>query len=477
MAVPAFVQHICSSYDEPAIHGVAGNNYVFTLPNLVQAGNCLVLNVTYDSGVTVSSITDSTGDTWSTTAAASTNSGSLISAAFVRPNATAGATTLTFTFNTTVQVFHYTCTEITNIATSTPVETSSVANNVTAPNLASGNLTTAVDGDFILSYYFCSAASQSNVSSWVPGTNFTLLNADRSWFNNQGAPHALEYWVQPTHGTVNPGITASGVTNGYNCVSIALKAAAAGNPRPAGIYVNKILWMNGQFVGGAGTVTVQVPMTGNLRVVTTDARSNDGVITGITDSDSNTWVDISPGTNDNAYVWYAKNTTANTALTVTITMSSHSAGLNPLLSFYDVSGATSNPYDVTAAFAPASTNAGVVDNAPTITPTINAPGLSIATWGAGTGGNVGFDTGAPAGAFNDTVNYTNKNDGSEFDHGSGRAHVFYTTNASLHWNWTFPATVGNTVWADSVTFNAAPVSPPSVPSVPFGIIGLGSSEW
>ena len=100
-ATPTLVQHVSSSANPVGVAS-AGNVFKFALPNAVQAGNCLILGLTYawSSNRTVS-IGDTNGNVWPASAAVTASSGSgTISAVYVLPNAQAGVTTITITANT-----------------------------------------------------------------------------------------------------------------------------------------------------------------------------------------------------------------------------------------------------------------------------------------------------------------------------------------------------------------------------------------
>ena len=61
-ATPTLVQHVSSSANPEGV-GISGDNFTFTLPNPVGAGNCLVLGISYPSGNTPT-VTDNNSNTW-----------------------------------------------------------------------------------------------------------------------------------------------------------------------------------------------------------------------------------------------------------------------------------------------------------------------------------------------------------------------------------------------------------------------------
>jgi hypothetical protein len=97
-ASPTLVQHVASSTNPLGI-GISGNNFKFTLPNNVLAGNCLILGISYANSGTLAAtpITDTNGNTWPTSPAVSVSdtNANVNTAIFVLPNANPGVTTFT----------------------------------------------------------------------------------------------------------------------------------------------------------------------------------------------------------------------------------------------------------------------------------------------------------------------------------------------------------------------------------------------
>src|SRR5262249_40071459 len=138
-------------------------------------------------------------------------------------------------------------------------------------------------GNLIWNYYAIAGAANGNPSNWTPGGGFTLLDADIAWNTDQGFPHASQYLVQSAAAPINPGITATSTTDWFNGVAVPLRAASAGTAAPSGIHINKIIHQTSN--APPSTWTLQVPATGNLRVLTTANGNNATNITAINDSD------------------------------------------------------------------------------------------------------------------------------------------------------------------------------------------------
>ena len=421
MATPALSQHIGGGA-LPAPGGTAspGRRFKFTLPNAIGSGNMILLGLSWTSGIGNPTITDSLGNTWPTSpnVSADAGAGNMISTIWVLPNSASGVNTITVKFPAVTNEFHHCESEFYNVATSGSGTWNGTATTGATPvaSPACGSFTPTnnnANGGNLIWTYFCSSnlIASGNPTLWTPtatgGITPTLLDADIGWTGTSfGMPHASQYLVQPTAGAINSAATLTGdAVDTFNCLSIAIPAAAAGTAPAAGIRIVRICHFGTlNFPTGVGTYTLQLPSTGNARLLTcTDPNTT---VTGISDSQSNTWVHLSTITGDN--FWYFVGGAANTnSLTATI---STSAGANKLSWRYvDIAGVnTVTPIDVQVNVGSTALNGATVwDNAPTISPTSPTGGVMIANLGLGQGPGYGFDTGAPAGAVFDLCTYLN----------------------------------------------------------------------
>src|SRR5262249_23224931 len=150
--------------------------------------------------------------------------------------------------------------------------------------------------------------------------------------------------------------------------------------------------------GGAlgTTLTLQAPITGNLIVVSTPAEQVNQNITGVTDSDNNTYHYIGDNTGS-AQMWYAIGVTPDPNLRITL----HQPGSPSQYSIRvdDVNNATA--YDTNGVNDGAGCSSVTsIAHQPDITPT-HAPGLVIATMGIGQGPGLGVTS--PPGAIWDFI--------------------------------------------------------------------------
>ncbi len=441
---PTLVQHVSSSTNIIG-RGLTSNNFRFTLPNAVGVGNVLILGISYgvQSG-RAATISDDRGNSWpSSPAVVVTDTGSeLTSAIFVLPNAKAGTTTVTVSFNSAIdnQIFQYTISEFYGVATTAPVNGTSSSGNTTAPTLGSGSLTPgnndAAGGNLIWTYFGNAGGADANrATHFGAGSGFTLLDADIAWPN--GAPpfsHASEYMLQTAAATITPSmsLTQSGGNDRYTGVSVALKAASgAATSPPGGMRIVHLAHFTNQ-LPSAGAWNLQFPSSGNLIVMTLQ-ETNLIPVSSVSDNLGNSYTQVQPDDSVPQF-WYAQGpaTTGSTLqLTVSLT-GGQGAGVTYLL--YDVAGASASSFDGVAHKSQYNDPTGSdVTDSPVITPA-SAPGLTITATSLGQGPSAGLAAGCPAGAVFDLVYYAGETDLDTMDNADFRAHVFNTDTSTQHWN-------------------------------------------
>jgi hypothetical protein len=354
MATPTLVQHVAGNGASNS-QGNTGDGYRIALPNNVQAGNCLILAITYLHGLTPT-ITDNNGNTWPATPTKSfdNGAGNNVIALFVLPNANAGATTVKTTLGTIGRVFDYKLSEWCNIATSSPANGSAGQSN-TGSAVSTGSFTpgnnNANGGNLIYTYIsndgVGGAGNSQTVTSFVPGGSFALLSANITPLAaDVGQPSATMYEVQGTSAAINPSITVNGATTDtYTAVAVALQAASAGSPAPSsGIYVNAIHHFNSLSfpTTNGSTFKCQFPAIGNLRFFCTPNIPGSGgtVFSSIVDTDG-TYTKVA-GTTDVQF-WYSASQSADTANMITMTIGTGSTLNICAFQIFDISGAAASP--------------------------------------------------------------------------------------------------------------------------------------
>jgi len=458
---PTLIQHVASSAN-PVGLGIPGNNYKIPLPNPVLAGDALVLAITYPHGNLVS-VSDSLRQTWP--AASIVKDGgpyNYTTAIYVRCGSAGGNETITVGLSGAALPFEYTVSEFNHVATSSCVDGSVGGANL-SPSSAGlinpGSFTPLTNnnskgGHVIWSYTALSSPAGGNPTSWRPASGFTLLDGDIAWINRQGFPHASQWSIQTLQAVATPSITSAGDTaDTFNSASVSLVAASAGGAMPSGIHINKIIHESWVALSSGATLNLQLPATGNLRVLAFAAGQDNIHITSITDSDGSAWTLKQTG-GDSAQIWYAANRPANPGLIVSI----HTSGISPTNSvrFFDVKGAAASPLDAAAGtdLTPCS-SLTTIANQPTIT-TTGANELVIATMGIGNGPGLGMASGAPGGAVWDLPTYSGEIDLDLMENADAAAHVYTTTATTQHWNWTITPNGDNSCSAEAVAFKPAP---------------------
>ena len=366
---PALVQHVATGMEN---NGVL--NFEITPPNPSLNGNCLILGIQYKSSGTVSSVSDNQGDAWLAGPSITSNGQTmaLFYALGVRPN----TTLVTVAFNgigglgvceSTQAVFS----EFYNVASVSALD--GMASSPTSKT--AGTIVTTVPGDLIyewgasLSTNTCYGGSfnGSNISA---GQGFTLLSADLQ------VGSCDQYEVQPDSGPVTPSFSTSG-SSIWSSVAIALKSASSGTQPGPGI---RIVHVQHTLVGSLTTgsqsapIPLQFPSTGNLLV----GLFNYVPVTGVSDNAGNTWSVPSMLLSQNlvdpslyAQIFYSANAQTSPNLGgITLSIPGGQTS-QAFLVLYDITGASSAPFDVGAvSYGYNSVNGNLVSV--TITP--SAPG-------------------------------------------------------------------------------------------------------
>jgi hypothetical protein len=453
----ALVQHLASTTSPPG-KGETGNNFTFTLPNPVLAGNVLILTVIYDAtkSLAATPITDTNG-TWPTTAAASVDDGNgdLDMDMFVLPNAASGVHTITVAFTSATERFRFRVTEFSGIATSSPENGSAGSSNDPGPTINSGSFTPGDNdvngGNLIYSVFADTDVFGNNATGYTAGGSFSLLDADIGWHSDASAHSAAEYYVQTTAASINPSITiAQSTYDAHVGLSLALKLASAGTAPGTDMRIVRLVNFTNQVPPASWTI--QCPTTGNLLLLVTSDDHSLWDVTGITDNGSQSWSEITTGHTGWPQFWGVTNSTPSLDRLITV------AGTGSIQagswSCYDIAGANTSAFGSVAGQDQVDvSNLTTKDNWPDLTPG-QASGIAIARCALGQGPGTGFNTGAPAGAIWDFVNYTGQTDGSTYNNSDCAGHVWTTSTSTLNWNWTMAATNPNSMNASAVHFKA-----------------------
>jgi hypothetical protein len=445
LPTPTLVQHIASTLDPLGFSADNGNNYKFTLPNPVLAGNTLICGFTRPSGRAwgATPVQDTNG-TWPTTpsCAVTDDNANLDLAIFVLPNASAGIHTITVNLASALNMsFRYVCSEYYNLNTTNPVDGCGSNANIggtanLAPNLTSGTINmsdnNANGGHLIWSIFEDDNApgSGNSVTTFAPGSGYALLDADIGWAGRTTDFHATQTKIAATGTSESPTISATmtPANDGFIALSVALKVASAGNAPSAGIHINKILHFTSD--DPPNSWIIQAPTTGNLVV----ALMNEFDVINTSNVTQTAGGTFTKYDNSNAgpQFWSAPNTTPSNSNKITIT---NTGVATTSLTVFDISGAASSPIGAQAGSALTDLcGTSSVTNWPTITPT-QANGVTIAAALLGQG--PGLSVTAPSGAIFDLILYTGQTDTSNMDNSDLRGHYYTNSTIVENWAWTF----------------------------------------
>ena len=190
VAIPTFVQ---TNYNR--VGSGKTDSATFSKPN--TAGNLLVVYVIWSNTTSVT-ITDSRGNSYTSTAAAAKFDGGRSSAqVFYAKNITAGANTVTATFATSVSSFGLLYVqEYAGLDRNSPLDVTTSATGVSGSAMSSGSIGTTNAGDLLV------GAGASSASVTQPGSGYTIRST--------GSGNVIEDRVVTTTGSYSASATHNG---------------------------------------------------------------------------------------------------------------------------------------------------------------------------------------------------------------------------------------------------------------------------
>lgn len=469
---PTLVQHAAWGTNST---GKAGAVWSFSMPHPTQANNLLICGASWDTTTITLTITDDQSNIY--TAGPTSNDGTRNIALRYVLGVAASTQKLTFTFSTAANNVHVTCSEYAFVATSAATDGSCSTSNVTGPTVACGSFTTTVDGDLIFYYAIDDFCCNSAITAVTVGSNFNKLSADR---RGTFIAHAEQYTVQTTHGAINPTMTFSQTANDtFGSAAIAFKPDATKGTAPTGIRIVRMFTIT----PSATSFVTDLPCSGNLMVAGGTTQPAQADITGITDTDSNTWVRKS--STGNPQILYAQNETCTSPNTRTATVSMSNVTTADPIVFYDISGAATSAFDSTMGVVLSgsrnqthyTTSSTVCSNAAATNSTMNATpsttsGIIIVVENNGTGPECGVSS---TNNVLDSAWFQSEDDAccGTLNSSSGYAHIFYSSASqqTITFNWANclndPVSCGSgtapgSAFAIAAAAFAAPASSPSI---------------
>jgi hypothetical protein len=408
------------------------NAVKIVFPNQTLSNNCLVLAFTHDTGVSVSSVTDSNSVSWTAGPTAIAGGGTNDCRIYYTLGA-AATDYVTVTLSGSVANFSFNFSEFKGVKTASAVDGTPTGNNAVATQpVQSGSVTTTQAGDLIYQYAYnvWKQAWFSNDATLgiAPDSNFALLAASTS------VSYAAQYSVQAASGAIDPKLLFNfGVNIDYpmNSLTIAFKMDGSGTSRTSGIRIVHQHTDIGNYNNTAGTTWRQFPSYGNLIIGVTSSWPAIGQSwTAAGDVKGNTYTDGRADTTNSPQCFYAAN--AITGHTLRLSSTWTGSG-RQWIKYYDVVGADPSPFDTSAFATGAQASAGQdISVTNIITPT-TSNGLVIAMAGMPSGPSSGLYS--PSSAINGNHFYTGETDAGFLNNGDFSGHLYNVDTTAETWSW------------------------------------------
>jgi hypothetical protein len=436
---PDLVQHVSGSNTRN--NGFASPNcYHFQLPNFTTAGNAVVVGFTFQNNPTPS-VSDDKGNSYSVQVnyynTADTQS-IAIAAAF---NVVAGTRVISVCFSSDPGGFvQPMATEFDNVVgMDGSVTTATNASNGSGTPVSPGTLTPTVSGDLVYQVVYSISSNQPNQSSFTAGVqsniSWNLLSADLmdGW--------AAQYGQYNSMAPLTPTLTM-GNSQKWITAAVLLQTGSTGS-LPAGMRIVHLQHENipeHTSSGGTGNpfpnpTHLQFPSTGNLLVAMMGGGNNSCVITGMSDTNGNSWhqagaTQVIAG-NDTVQAFYAGSASSSSNLALTVNWSASDGDFTIFL--YDVTGAAASPLDTTAGATNTQTTAGNLTMPFNITPAgANELIFAETVWDYNTGSGM-----LPSGSFFDTNTFDGESQsGPEpVDENNAWGHIITANTAPVSITW------------------------------------------
>ena len=426
----------------------SSSTFYFPWLHATLSNNLLVVRLTYpfSAGRTVS-VTDNIGNTYSLDKKQDDSTNLFTVAFYSSPNATAGSTLVTVTFDTTIYGVGCSLTELSGMATSSHVSASVGTSTATDPNVATGSMTPADSNTLVMHTGVMTNANTAyginKCGNIAASGSFTLLSSSRETLIVDQCKLHPSGAINPTFSVT---ITVAAPGQPWLTAAVAYKTnGAAGTPRPTGA-VRLIRAIHGAMNDGAaasGTPTFEIPCGGDFAAVMTCFGDGQASFVSASDTDSGTWRIPVHGAGM-PQIAYSHNRTANSDRRITMTLSTAYL-LNYCL--VDVAGIRVNANPIVGTPTESSGAQTVsrqdITPAPSMSPS-NVGNLLLASMNEGHGPVSALTS--PSGASILNSHYLNHTDTSATDDSgdgygwalatSTQSHVFTWTSAVPQWSTT-----------------------------------------
>jgi hypothetical protein len=438
-------------------------------PRNLLVGNSYFVFVTSSVGDTIT-VTDSANDSYYTAITKEDTTNTQIVTLFYAPNVAAGANQIEVHYSTSDQWITAQGMECTGVATANAVDVTS-GNFAQSNTITAGSATPTASGELVIQGTWNDWTNPTSVTSFTAGsqTNITwaLANADRA------VGIAMQWGVYNSTAALNATMAQTGTSTGFVSVSAFFKTALAGTAFPAsGIQIDamKTLWILPTASGAPygtfpRTEQFACPAADNAMVVQWVGPSPD-TLTGITDSDSNTWTSTGTAACNISCTqsYYAQNATVSAAQNLTFSGSNGDDSAK----LYCIRGASAGSFfDKTSTNSGDQTTAGTITASTTFTPS-TATGLVLADIGVTSNTQIG--TSSPSGSIFTSCLWSQQsvNPGG-CDENNGWSTYLNATTSAETWTWTAWTAVAAGEWASRIdAFEAK-----SACSNYIGLLGVG----
>jgi hypothetical protein len=459
-AAAQLVQHVSGSNTRG---GGSVNNtfaspycYHYQIPNPTTAGNSLVVSFTFN-GNSTPRVIDDKGDSFTIREnyfdSADTQSIGIATAL----NIAGGARLISVCFS--ADPGGYTQPMATEFDNVIGMDGTGTGSQGTGTTVTAGSLSPTVSGDLAYQVVFSLSVNQTSFTAGSQSNiPWNLLSADLldGW--------AAQYGTYNSAAAINPTLTM-GTSQKWISAAVLLKTGTSGGV-PSGMRIVHLVHENIPYHANAGgtnnpfpnPTTVQFPSSGNLLVAMIGGGYLACTVTGVADGNGNTWAQAGSteiqANNDVTQAFYAANANSSDNLRLTVHWSATDGDFTFFL--YDVTGASTLPFDTAAGGTGSQSTAGNLTVPFTIAPA--EAGELVFTeviWDFNTGaGLVGtgwlFDT--------NTFDGEDQSGPEPIDQNNGWGHYWTTSTAPVSITWkTMFAGLPTGNWSGlAVAFKPAP---------------------
>lgn len=467
---PTKVQAVYCPNSGVAGSGTGGSQtngvYICPFAEPTLSHNFISVNLFYAPASSPQTLTvsDSAGNTY-TQDVTSTTANSNTQQIYHLANAAAGITYVKLSFSggsTSTGFVNVIISEWYNVAASSPLDVAS-CNSATSTSVTAGSMTIGTSGDLVVQHVF--SDNSASATSFAVGSQFTT-NLFAASDLNDGA--ALEYGTYSSTGSLNA--TFSQVPgHPFASCAAAFKPESSGTA-PSGNRIQMVSHAQAG-VGASSTFRLQVPMSGNLFVIS--ALNGDDVITGLSSSPSCNWSTVGQPYTDaqgfnSTQIYYAIGCSGSNTLAITVTTSGSDNGDTYMI--YDVTSPNSWTFDKDSGGKNGNQNtiaSSLTTCSGCLTPTASSTGIAFGNFGEDSCTATGLTGSSPSGAIFDSATYTGNsvNGQQNVDENNGWMHYPYASSSgAITTTYSESCAIAQGYWAGRVAaFKAAGSSDQPLP--------------